>query len=164
MEGERGNRVSVSALSAGAYTATFYVMVIGWKGTGVQYTSHFHQPGLIFPSWWDVRQKSAITTLCTIRLWYVQSTVHPSLHINKLSPPPSTVGQLITHSPILIVMVTFWDALASTSLYGISQRDYCREVAPADWLLKWVNGDSKEYKWKGIVGIVVPVQEIFFLP
>ncbi len=25
-----------------------------------------HQPGLIFPSWWDVRQKSAIATLCVL--------------------------------------------------------------------------------------------------
>ena len=27
-----------------------------------------HQPGLILPSWWNVRQKAAVTTLCT--LWF----------------------------------------------------------------------------------------------
>ncbi len=31
-------------------------------------TLHPYQPGLILPSWWNVRQKAAVTTLCT--LWY----------------------------------------------------------------------------------------------
>ncbi len=45
-----------------AYTATLYVMVNIVKGVGV----HLHpgQPGLIFPSLWDVRQKAAVANLC----------------------------------------------------------------------------------------------------
>ncbi len=27
---------------------------------------HPHQPGLILPSWWNVRQTAAVTTLCTL--------------------------------------------------------------------------------------------------
>jgi hypothetical protein len=51
MKGERGNRVSVSALSARAYTATLYVMVIIWKGVGVGPTLtsqgwFFHNDGM----------------------------------------------------------------------------------------------------------------------
>ncbi len=48
--GQRWNRGSV----------TLYVMVRGWA----PYTPHPHQPGLIFPSWWDVRQKYRQSPLC----------------------------------------------------------------------------------------------------
>ncbi len=36
---------------------------IEWKGWACS-APHPHQPGLIFPSWWIVRQKAAIATLC----------------------------------------------------------------------------------------------------
>ncbi len=57
-------RLSVSDLSAEAYcTAILYVRVTRVKGGG-HAPPHPHQPGLIFPSWWNIRQKSAIATLC----------------------------------------------------------------------------------------------------
>ncbi len=56
--------VYLSAFSAGTYTATLYMMVNRVKGGGR--APHPHQPRLIFPSWWDVRQKSAIATLCVL--------------------------------------------------------------------------------------------------
>ncbi len=34
-----------------------------------------------------------------------------SFNVGHAPPPPSTAGQLITQSPILIVLVAFWDAL-----------------------------------------------------
>ena len=59
----------VSALSAGAYTTTLYLMVDRVKGgMGVQPSPH--QPGLILSSRWDVRQQVAIATL-----WPVYSVV-----------------------------------------------------------------------------------------
>ncbi len=55
------NRGSVSALSAGAYTATLYVW--WWKAERRRAcTHHPHQPGLIFPSWWDVGQINYLYT------------------------------------------------------------------------------------------------------
>jgi hypothetical protein len=57
--------LSVSALSAGAYTTTLYVMVNTVKSCGSAPPSP-HQAGLIFPSWWHVRQKVAIATLCVL--------------------------------------------------------------------------------------------------
>ncbi len=59
--GRDENKGIVSALSAGAHTATLYVMVTRVKGGGG--APHPQQPGLNFPSWWNVRQKSAIATL-----------------------------------------------------------------------------------------------------
>jgi hypothetical protein len=32
-------------------------------------TPHHHQPGLIFPSWWNVRQKMAVATQCNLWCW-----------------------------------------------------------------------------------------------
>jgi hypothetical protein len=61
----RWNRVSVSAHSAGAYTATLLVMVNVIKG-GWVCTPHPHQPGLILPSWLNVRQKATVAILCTL--------------------------------------------------------------------------------------------------
>jgi hypothetical protein len=65
----------VPALTAGAYTTTLYV---GERNTvkkgGRASPMHPHKPGLIFPSWWNVRQKSAVATLCT--LW--RQNVAPS--------------------------------------------------------------------------------------
>jgi hypothetical protein len=63
----RWNRVSVSVHSAGAYTATLYVMVTIVKGGG-RAPPPPHQPWLIFPSesggchsvstlWYDVRER-----------------------------------------------------------------------------------------------------------
>jgi hypothetical protein len=43
------------------FTKTFK---IDWKKWAC--TSPPYQPGLIFPSWWNVRQKSAIDTLCVL--------------------------------------------------------------------------------------------------
>jgi hypothetical protein len=45
------------------HTATLYVMVTVVKGGGRACTHHPRQPGLIFPSWWNVRQKAAVATL-----------------------------------------------------------------------------------------------------
>ncbi len=61
---QRWNRVSVSAHSAWAYTATLLVMVNVVKG-GWACTPP-HQTGLILPSWWNVRQKATVATLCTL--------------------------------------------------------------------------------------------------
>ncbi len=36
---------------------------------GLACTPHPHQPGLILPSWWNVRQKAAVATLCTLWLY-----------------------------------------------------------------------------------------------
>ncbi len=44
------------------YTATLYVMANLVKGVGVHPSPS--QPGLIFPSWWNVHQKAAVATLC----------------------------------------------------------------------------------------------------
>jgi hypothetical protein len=52
----------VSALSAGAYTATLYVMVKIVKGGG-SVPPYPHQPGLIVTSWWNVCSKAAAATL-----------------------------------------------------------------------------------------------------
>jgi hypothetical protein len=56
------------SLSAGVlYTATLQVMVNRVKGVGGwACTSHPHQTGLIFPSWWSVRHKLAFATLCVL--------------------------------------------------------------------------------------------------
>ncbi len=54
-------------LSAGAYTlqlcTRWYIL---WKGVGVHPPPHPHQPGLIFPSWWNVWHKAAVATLCVL--------------------------------------------------------------------------------------------------
>ncbi len=39
-----------------------------------------HQPGLILPSWWNVRQKAAVATLCT--LWSHLNCVIPAVGAN----------------------------------------------------------------------------------
>jgi hypothetical protein len=59
----------------GAYTATLYVMENTVKG-GWACTPPPFQPGLIFPSWWNERQKSAIATLfvlcvCTYTVYII---------------------------------------------------------------------------------------------
>ncbi len=59
----------VYALSAGAYTIV-YVMVDIVKG-GAQCTHHSHQPRQIFPSWWNIRQKVTIATLCVLCCSYI---------------------------------------------------------------------------------------------
>ena len=54
----------VSAHSAGAYTATLLVMVNVMKGGG---RAPPPSPAwAILPSWWNVRQKAAVATLCTL--------------------------------------------------------------------------------------------------
>ncbi len=61
---------TVSGLYAGAHTAILYVMVniVLGGGRALHSTSHPRQPGLIFPSWWNVRvrQEEAIATLCVL--------------------------------------------------------------------------------------------------
>jgi hypothetical protein len=58
--------VSVSAHSAGAYTATLLVMVNVMKGGG-RAPPHPHQPGIILPtSSLNERQKADLTTLCSL--------------------------------------------------------------------------------------------------
>ncbi len=47
------------------YPATLYLMVYIVK-RGWACTPYPHQPGLIFPSWWNLRQKSAVATLCVL--------------------------------------------------------------------------------------------------
>jgi hypothetical protein len=42
------------------------------KSKSLHPTLHPHQPGLIFPSWWNIRHKSAIATLCSLCGWFVQ--------------------------------------------------------------------------------------------
>ncbi len=37
-----------------------------FTGDGKGCTHHPYQPGLILPSWWNVRQKAAVATLCTL--------------------------------------------------------------------------------------------------
>ncbi len=97
---------TVSALWAGAYTATLYV-VIEWKGVGVHpslsergwaCTPHPHQPGLIFPSWWNIRQKSAIATLCVLcaqhcKLKYVYS-------VQRVEQPRAEEGRPQAPQPV----------------------------------------------------------------
>jgi hypothetical protein len=65
-KGRVETRGSVSALSAGAYTTTLYILVDIVKG-GCACISYPHQLGLICPSWWNVRQKVAVAILCTLR-------------------------------------------------------------------------------------------------
>jgi hypothetical protein len=48
------------------YTTTLYVLVDIVKGGGCGVDPQPHQPGLIFPSWWNVRQKVAVATLCAL--------------------------------------------------------------------------------------------------
>ncbi len=45
-----------------------FVRDCNYSERGWAYTPHPHQPGLIFPSWWNVRQKAAAATLCTLRV------------------------------------------------------------------------------------------------
>ncbi len=52
----------VSVRSAGAYSTTLYVMVDIVKGGGSAPPPPY-QAGLIFPSWWNVRQKVTIASL-----------------------------------------------------------------------------------------------------
>ncbi len=50
-----------------------------------------YQPGLILPSWWNVRQKAAVATLCTLWSWhhvqqdfdqiYKWRRIHPLLYL-----------------------------------------------------------------------------------
>jgi hypothetical protein len=54
----------VSALIAGGYTTTLYVMVDKVKGVGVHLPP---SPAWVnFPSCWNVRQKVSVATLCTL--------------------------------------------------------------------------------------------------
>ncbi len=55
-----------SALSAGAYTTTLYVMVDIVRGGWACTNPSPHQYGLILPSWLSVRKKVAIATLCVL--------------------------------------------------------------------------------------------------
>ncbi len=67
--------------------------------------------------------RNLFKTLLDIGVWWVECT--PLTHLRIHSHPKwihssllSIVGQLITHSPIMmIVLLTSWDALASTFLY-----------------------------------------------
>ncbi len=43
----------------------------GWAST-----PHPYQPGLILPSWWTVRQKAAVATLCTLWLGPMKRKYH----------------------------------------------------------------------------------------
>jgi hypothetical protein len=77
---------SVSALSAGVNTTTLYVMADQAKGGGAC-TPHPHQPGLTFPSRWNVRHKMAIATLftlCSGRLKFIESTYILPLSLKDL--------------------------------------------------------------------------------
>jgi hypothetical protein len=56
---------SVSALSAGVYTTTLYVMVNIVKGGGRAPPTP-HKPRLNFPPCWNVRLKAAVATLCVL--------------------------------------------------------------------------------------------------
>ncbi len=63
--------LSVSALSAGAYTAALYVMVIGWKGVGM------HPPPILTSQGWIFHHDGGCTpeidnrhSVCT--LWFIQ--------------------------------------------------------------------------------------------
>jgi hypothetical protein len=60
---------SVSALSAGAYTATLFVMVDIVKG-GVRAPPHPHQPGLFFHRDRMYARKQPSPLVCT--LWFAQ--------------------------------------------------------------------------------------------
>ncbi len=64
---QRWNRVSVSAHSAGSYTATLLVMVIVVKGGGRAPPSLISQANFTLMME-CIRQKAAVTTLCT--LWF----------------------------------------------------------------------------------------------
>ncbi len=57
--------MNVSAHSAGAYTATLYVMVTIVK-RGWECMPHPHPHGVIFPSRWNVRQKATVASLCVL--------------------------------------------------------------------------------------------------
>ncbi len=72
-------RYSIDAQCCGAESTLspcsvhcIFVRVTRVKGVGVH--PHPHQPGLIFPSWWHVRQKSAIATVCVLCGPHLQST------------------------------------------------------------------------------------------
>ncbi len=83
----RWNRVSVSAHSAGAYTATLLLMVIVVKEGG---PAPPPLPArLILPSWWNVRQKAAVTTLCNLWL-YTQSKLYIDYPTNTVTLPTET--------------------------------------------------------------------------
>ena len=84
---QRWNRVRVSAHSVGAYTATLYVMVNVVKG-GLACTPfpHPHQPGLIFLSWWNIRQKAAVATLYVLWGPYLKSRLFCHYFWNFLLP------------------------------------------------------------------------------
>ncbi len=67
IKGKNRNRRSVSALSALSYscTTTLYFMVDivkeGWRAPPT-----LTQDGLIFPSWWNIRQTVAVAILCVL--------------------------------------------------------------------------------------------------
>ncbi len=56
------------------YTET-YVRDGKWSERGRACTPHPHQPGITFPSWWNVRQKAAVATLCVL------CGLNPEVHI-----------------------------------------------------------------------------------
>jgi hypothetical protein len=68
-------------------------------------TPHPHQPGLILPSWWNVRQKAAVTTLCT--LWF-----HPWLEpqVQRLQNVEFNLLILVSWSypPVRLVGFNWW--------------------------------------------------------
>ncbi len=96
----------VSALSAGAYITTFYVMVDivirGWACTPPP--TQPHPPWLVLPSWWNVPQKVAIATLCT--LWCT-----PTSWVT-LPPPPHSPAKLAKecylYFPMLPLSPSLW--------------------------------------------------------
>ncbi len=65
-KGQRRNRRSVSALPPEAYTSTSLVMVERVKAGGR--APHPHQAWLDLPSWWKLRQKVSIVSLCVYSL------------------------------------------------------------------------------------------------
>ncbi len=87
--GGEGREHPLSGEGSGPQSTYFYIFLLemkqGWcvcplnwsvhcnftgdgkcNGRGWACTPHPYQPGLILPSWWNVRQKADVTTLCTL--------------------------------------------------------------------------------------------------
>ncbi len=114
----------MSALSAGACTATLYVMVIVQRGGGrACATPHPHQPGLIFPSWWDV-SRNRQSPLCVYLLCGTIPRVFPSL----LFCQPVTCTQKVVG--FKYVCCLFWYFIVHTFIPSHSYSTSIRRHSP----------------------------------
>jgi hypothetical protein len=66
-------------------------------------TPHFHQPGIILPSWWNVRQKAAVATLTGVRSAQARTRDYYPIYkyvANWVDRFPSTISKINTEQVI----------------------------------------------------------------